>query len=209
MTTERYIPRTIPRSIDFKIYSDRIVRDALAWYRRDPDVYRVPVYDPPPDRGANGLSRSIGHAISRARRWGTMPCIGWNHALSVVYPRKTYSHGCWRVAMRQIHGDWDFPDPNAYGAQLADDLHPEILREIAGSRPRLDFVELALFRDGVLSRRDFAGTDDRRILDAILVRLQARNLVGVHNVEFQGRVVEALRLTPTGWKALDPEGEAA
>lgn len=206
---ERYIPRTIPWAIELKIYSDWIVKDALACYRRAPDVYRVPVYEPPPGRYASGLSRSIGHAISRARHRGTMPCVRWVNTHSVVYPRMTYAYGRWRVAVRQIHGDWEFPDPNAYGAQLADELQPEILREIAGAPPRLDFVELTLFRDGVLSRRDFAGTDDRGVLHAIIVRLQDRNLVESHDVEFQGRVVEALRLTPAGWKALEPEGEAA
>lgn len=209
MNDDRYIPRTIPWGFEFKIYSDRIVKDALACYRRAPDVYHMPIYDPPPDRHADGLSKSIGKAIRRAWHRGMMPCVGWNNTLSVVYPRLTFAHGRWGVAVWRRYGDWDFPDPNAYGAQLADELQPEILREIAGVPPRLDFVELTLFRDGVLSQRDFAGTDDRGVLHAILVRLQDRNLVESHDVEFQGRVVEALRLTPTGWNALEPEGEAA
>ena len=122
MTMERYIPRTIPWAIELKIYSDWIVRDTLVWYLRTPDVYHVPIYDPPPDRHADGLSKSIGKAIHRAWHQGTMPCVGWNNTLPVVYPKLTFAHGRWGVAVWRRYGDWDFPDPNAYGAQLADDL---------------------------------------------------------------------------------------
>lgn len=204
-----YVLRAVPQSIDLTIYSGRIIKDTLSWYRHHPDGYRVPVYEPPPGRNAHGLSISIGHAVNRARYRGTVPCLDKMRTLPVVYSKKTYTLGDEGVAMHQRYGDWSFPKPEVYGAQIVDDLRSEILTEIAGVPPRLDFVELTLFRDEVLSRPDFAGTDDRGVLHAILARLQDLSLVGVQDVDFQGRVVKALRLTPMGWKALEPAGEAA
>ena len=210
MKRERYVARTIPRTIDLKTYSDRIVRDALAWYRRNPDVYLVPVYEAPPGRHADGLSISIGHAIRRAREEGTMPRVNGMHARdsAVIYPRVTHDIGYREVAVHKRSGTWSFPNPEAYGARLADDLRAEILREIARRPPHLEFTGLTLFRDKVLTRPDFAGTDDPDVRHAILARLQNLNLVEVYSVHWRGHLVKALRVTAEGWSVLLPKRAA-
>lgn len=214
LTGSHYVLRTIPRTIDLKTYSDRIVGDALAWYRRNPDVYGVPVYEPPQGRYADGLSISIGHAISRARHRGTMPCVGHGSAMRpVIFARSQFDErGHAVVAVYRRPGDWRFPDPDAYGAQLADELQHELLTQIAHPPCYLDFTGLKSFRDKVLPRPELAGTDDFAVRRTILHQLQAWNLIEVYDAENpQGLPypVKALRLTPTGWNALEPEGEAA
>ena len=204
---EPYVARTIPKSFPLATLSDWIVRDTLAWYRRNPDVDRVPVYEAPPGRHADGLSISIGHAIRRAREEGTMPCINGMHAWdsAVIYPRVTHDAGYREVAVHKRRGAWSFPKPEAYGARLADDLRTEILRKIARRPSFLEFSGLTLFRDKVLTRPDFAGTDDPDVLHAIIARLQNLNLVEVYGAEWQGHIVKALRVTAEGWSVLLPK----
>lgn len=208
------ILRTIPQPIDLKPYSDRIVRDASAWHRRNPDVYGVPVYEALPDHNAGGCAISIGHAISRARQRGTMPCVGHGSAMRpVIFARSQFDEcGHAVVAVYRRPGDWRFPDPDAYGARLADELRHELLTQIAHPPCYLDFTGLKSFRDKVLPRPELAGTDDFAVRRTILYQLQAWNLIEVYDAENpQGLPypVKALRLTPAGWNALEPEGEAA
>lgn len=210
MKREHYVPRTIPKPFALATLSDRIVRDALAWYRRNPDVHLVPVYKAPPGRQADGLSISIGVAIKRAREEGTMPRVNGMHARdsAVIYPKAVHDIGYREVAVHKRWGAWSFPNPEAYGARLADDLRVEILREIAGRPSYLEFSGLTLFRDKVLTRPDFAGTDEPDVLHAILARLQNLNLVEVYGAEWRGRIVKALRVTAEGWSVLIPKQAA-
>lgn len=208
------IPRKIPQTVDLKTCSDWIVGDASAWHRRSPDVYGVPVYVAPPGHYADGLSISIGHAISRARHRGTMPCVKIGGAMRpVIFSRSQFDErGHAVVAVYRRPGDWWFPDPEAYGAQLAAELRHELLTQIAYPPCYLDFTGLKSFRDKVLPRPELAGTDDFAVRRTILYQLQARNLIEVYDAENpQGLPypVKALRLTPTGWSVLEPEGEAA
>ena len=214
MAVSRYFPRTTPQTIDLKTCSDRIVGDASAWHRRAHDVYSVPVYEAPPGHYADGLSISIGHAISRARHRGTMPCVKHGGVMSpVIFVKPRFDErGHAVVAVYRRSGDWWFPDPEAYGAQLAAELRHELLTQIAYPPCYLDFTGLKSFRDKVLPRPELAGTDDFAVRRTILYQLQAWNLIEVYDAENpQGLPypVKALRLTPTGWNAIKPEGEAA
>ncbi len=214
MTGDHYVLRTIPQTIDLKPYSDRIVGDASAWYRRNPDVYGVPVYEALPNHNAAGCAIGIGHAISRARHQGTMPCVKHGGVMSpVIFVKSRFDErGHAVVAVYRRSGDWWFPDPDAYGAQLAAELRHELLTQIAYPPCYLDFTGLKSFRDKVLPRPELAGTDDFAVRRTILYQLQAWNLIEVYDAENpQGLPypVKALRLTPTGWNAIKPEGEAA
>lgn len=211
MNPNHYIPRTIPQTTNLKAYSDRIIRDALAWYRRNPAMHHVPVYEAPPGRYADGLSISIGFAIKRAREEGTMPCVDGMHAWrnrAVIYSKVTHDIGYREVAVHKRWGAWSFPDPEAYGAQLANELQVGILRKIAWPPSHLEFVGLALFLDRVLRLPDFAGTDDPDVRHAILARLQNLDLVEVYSAEWQGRIVKSLRVTTDGWSVLLPKRAA-
>lgn len=208
------ILRMVSQTIDLKPYSDQIVGDAPAWYRRNPNVYGVPVYEALPDHSAAGCAISIGHAISRSLQRGTMPCVKLGGVMSpVIFARSQFDErGHAVVAVYRRPGDWWFPDPEAYGAQLAADLQHELLTQIAYPPCYLDFTGLKSFRDKVLPRPELAGTDVFAVRRTILYQLQAWNLIEVYDAENpQGLPypVKALRLTSTGWNVIEPEGEAA
>lgn len=206
MKRERYVAR-IPESFALTTFSDRIVRDALAWYRRNPDMYRVPVYEAPPGYHADGLSVSIGHAIRRAREEGTMPCADGMHARdsAVVYSKVTHDPKYREVAVHKRWGTWSFPNPEAYGVSLADELQNEVLWAIASPPVHLDFVGLKHFRDTVLPWREFAATDDYAVRQAVLDRLITRGLAEVYCVDNPHKPnypTAALRVTDKGWQRI-------
>lgn len=210
MNPNHYAPRTIPRTTSIKDYSDRIIRDALAWYRRYPDMYRVPVYEAPPGRYADGLSISIGFAIKRARESGTMPCVSGMHARwnpAVIYPKVTHDTWYREVAVHKRWGAWSFPNPETYGTHLADELQNKLLWAIASPPAHFDFMGLKHFRDTVLPWREFAATDDYAVRQALLDRLITGDLVEVYSADNPHKPdypVAALRVTAKGWQGILP-----
>ena len=210
MNPNHHITRTIPRTTSLKGYSDRIIRDALARYRRYPNLDHVPVYEAPPDRYADGLSISIGFAIKRARENGTMPCVNGMHARwnpAVIYPKVTHDTGYREVAVHKRWGAWAFPNPEVYGAHLADELQNELLWAIASPPAHFDFMGLKHFRDTMLPWRRFAATDDYAVRRVLLDRLIAQGLVEVYSADNPHKPdypVAALRVTAKGWQGILP-----
>lgn len=167
MSYSPYVLRKIPPSGILQDYSDLIVKDAVGMYRRG--TKGMPVYEPPAGHHAGGLSISIGRAISRAGK--TIPHIGGT-ADAVIFPKATYDHrNRWVVAVHERYGPWGFPNPGAYGANLADELRDELLWEIGLSPTDLDFTGLKHFLDKVLPRPEYAGTDDPAVRRALLHRV--------------------------------------
>ena len=197
-----------------KDQSEAKCREALGQCQRSPYGNPVLTYPPLPGYSAAGGAISFGHGVSRAQGQGTMPCVGRGSALlPVVFAKSRIDkRGRAVVAVYRREGEWQFPNPEAYGAHLADERQLELLTRIANPPHYLDFTGLKSFRDKVLPQPELAGTHDFMVRRALLHQLQVRNLIEVYDAENpQGLPypVKALRLTPMGWKALDPAGEAA